>query len=164
MNTSMIRRSRCCEQPLTLYKRDDLTSDLVSHFRRLVAEAKTPADANYPRISLASLLWWNDDKEEAIAEITKVAETSKPESDLRLDLAELLEQQGDRALALATTESVQPLDNTRMKRREELALRLSVLNGRPRACPAGGGAALRPAAGYRHAGSPGRANAPAWPA
>ncbi len=48
---------------------------------------------------------------------------------MRLDLAELLEQQGDRALALATTESVQPLDNTRMKRREELALRLSVSNG-----------------------------------
>jgi predicted Zn-dependent protease len=112
-----------------LFKRDDLTSDLVNHFRRLVAEAKTPADSNYPRIALASLLWWDDDKEEAIAEITKVAETSKPESDLRLDLAELLEQEGDRAAALATTESVQPLDNTRMKRREELALRLAVLNG-----------------------------------
>ena len=79
--------------------------------------------------ALASVLWWDDDKEDAIAEITKVAEISKPESDLRLDLAELLEQQGDRAAALATTESVQPLDNTRMKRREELALRLAVLSG-----------------------------------
>ena len=58
-----------------------------------------------------------------------MAEISKPESDLRLDLAELLEQQGERALALATTEAVQPLDNTRIKRREELALRLAVLNG-----------------------------------
>ena len=94
-----------------LYKRDDLMSDLVNHFRRQAAEAKTPADANYPRLALASILWWNDDKEEAIAEFTKVAEASKPESDLRLDLAELLEQQGDRAPALAMTESVQPLDN-----------------------------------------------------
>ena len=112
-----------------LFKRDDLTSDLVNHFRRLLAEAKTPADENYPRFALACILWWDDDKEDAIAEITKVAETSKPESDLRLDLAELLEQEGDRAAALAATESVQPLDNTRMKRREELALRLAVLNG-----------------------------------
>ncbi len=112
-----------------IYKRDDLMSDLVSHFRRQEAEAKTPAQANYPRLALASILWWNDDKEEAIAEFTKVAEASKPESDLRLDLAELLEQQGDRASALAMTDSVQPLDNARMKRREELALKLSVTNG-----------------------------------
>ena len=88
-----------------------------------------PRGRDYPRLALASVLWWNDDKDEAIAEFTKVAEASKPESDLRLDLAELLEQQGERALALAMTESVQPLDNTRMKRREELALRLSVLTG-----------------------------------
>ena len=112
-----------------LFKRDDLTSDLVGHFRRKVAEAKTPTDASYPRMALASVLWWDDEKEEATAEMTKIAETSKPESDLRLDLAELLEQEGNRASALATTESVQPLDNTRMKRREEIALRLAVLSG-----------------------------------
>ncbi len=112
-----------------LFKRDDLTSDLVGHFRQKVAEAKTPNDASYPRMALAGVLWWDDDKEEATAEITKIAEISKPESELLLDLAELLEQQGDRAAAVATTESVQPLDNTRMKRREEIALRLAVLSG-----------------------------------
>ena len=80
-------------------------------------------------MALASVLWWNEDSEEAIAELTEVAEASKPESELRLDLAELLDQQGERALALAMADSVQPLDNTRMRRREELALRLSVLNG-----------------------------------
>ena len=60
---------------------------------------------------LSSILWWNDDKDEAIAEFTKVAEASRPESDLRLDLAELLEQQGERADALALADAVQPLDN-----------------------------------------------------
>ncbi len=58
-----------------------------------------------------------------------MAEASQAESSLRLDLAELLEQQGERADALALADSVQPLDNTTMKRREELALRLSVLTG-----------------------------------
>ena len=84
-----------------LYKRDDLLSDLVAHFRRQADAAQTPADAIYPRLALASILWWNDDKDEAIAEFTKVAEARKSESDLRLDLAELLEQQGERADALA---------------------------------------------------------------
>ena len=58
-----------------------------------------------------------------------MAKRSKAESDLRLDLAELLEQQGERSDALALADSVQPLDNATMKRREELALRLSVLAG-----------------------------------
>ena len=43
-----------CARAFELYKRDDLMSDLVSHFRRQAAEAKTPADANYPRLALAS--------------------------------------------------------------------------------------------------------------
>jgi lipopolysaccharide biosynthesis regulator YciM len=112
-----------------LYKRDDLFSDLSAHFRRQAEQAKTPADAVYARLALAAFYWWNDDKENAIAEFTKVAEGSKAESELRLDLAELLEQQGERADALTLADSVQPLDNTTMKRREELALRLSVLTG-----------------------------------
>ena len=112
-----------------LYKRDDLLSDLVGHFRRQADAARMPADAVYPRLALSSIYWWNDEKDEAIAEFTKVAEASKSESDLRLDLAELLEQQGQRADALSLADSVQPLDNSTMKRREELALRLSVLTG-----------------------------------
>ncbi|MFI5456257.1 MAG: DUF1583 domain-containing protein [Isosphaerales bacterium] len=112
-----------------LYKLDDLSSDLVSHFRRQAEAAKTPADQVYPRLALSSILWWNDDKDDAIAEFTKVAEGSKAESELRLDLAELLEQQGERTDALALADSVQPLDNATMKRREDLALRLSVLTG-----------------------------------
>ena len=112
-----------------IFKHDDVLSDLVSHFRQQAGAAKTPADQAYPHLALASIMWWNDDKEEAIAEFTKVAQGSKAESELRLDLAELLEQQGERADALAVADSVQPLDNATMKRREELALRLSVLTG-----------------------------------
>ena len=88
-----------------------------------------PADAVYPRLCLSYILWWDDDKDEAIAEFTKVAEASRAESDLRLELAELLEQQGERDDALTLADAVQPLDNATMKRREELALRVSVLTG-----------------------------------
>ena len=70
-------------------------------------------------------MWWNDQREEAIAELTKVVRASRAESDLRLDLAGLLEQQGDFAEALALVDARQPLDNFALKRREELALRLA---------------------------------------
>ncbi len=78
---------------------------------------------------MSYVLLWNDDKEEAIAEFTRVAEASRPESTLRLELAELLEQQGERDDALAAADAVQPMDNATMKRREELALRVAVLTG-----------------------------------
>ena len=87
-------------------------SDLVSHFRQQAGAAKTPADQAYPRLALASILWWNDDKEDAIAEFTKVADGSKAESELRLDLAELLEQQGERADALAVADAVHAIADT----------------------------------------------------
>ncbi len=112
-----------------LYKTADLLTDLTGHFRDQVKAAKTPAEALYPQLALTSIYWWNGDKEQAIAELTTVALASKPESDLRLDLAELLEQQGERGDALTIVDAVQPLDNATMKRREEIALRLAVMTG-----------------------------------
>ena len=90
--------------------------------------AATPADAVYPELVSASINWWNDDKDEAIALLTKIADQAPSESELRLDLAELLEQQGERSEALALADQVQPLDNSTMKRCEEIA-RLAVMIG-----------------------------------
>jgi tetratricopeptide (TPR) repeat protein len=112
-----------------LYKRDDLLSDLVGHYRGQVAAARSPGDAIYPRLALSSILWWNEEKDEAVAELTKVVEASRAESDLRLDLAELLESQREPAEALALVDAVQPLDNLSLKRREEVALRVAVSTG-----------------------------------
>ncbi len=49
----MIPAIQVLRSAFDLFKRDDLMSDLVGHFRRLAAEAKTPAAANYPRLALA---------------------------------------------------------------------------------------------------------------
>ncbi len=111
------------------YRIDDVLSDLVGHFRSQAEAAATPADALYPRLCLSYILWWNDDKDEAIAEFKRVAEASRANSDLRIELAELLEQQGERDDALVLADAVQPMDNSTMKRREELAMRVSVLTG-----------------------------------
>ena len=75
------------------------------------------------------MLWWGDEQDEAIVELAKVVEAGPAESELRLDLAELLEQRRGHAEALAVADAVQPLDNATLRRREELALRLAVTSG-----------------------------------
>ena len=112
-----------------IFKRDDLLSDLIGHYRRQTEAAPTASDAIYPRLALSSFLWWNDDKDEAIAELTKVVDASRAESDLRLDLAGLLEKQGAYTEALALVDARQPLDNFALRRREELALRVAIVSG-----------------------------------
>ena len=113
-----------------LYKRDDLLSDLIGHYRRQVEAASTTGRRDLPTAGgSARFLWWNNQGPEAIAELTKVVDASRPESDLRLDLAGLLEQQGDFAQALALVDARQPLDNFALRHREELALRVAQASG-----------------------------------
>jgi tetratricopeptide (TPR) repeat protein len=112
-----------------LFKGADLVSDLVGHFRDQLAAAQSPADSAYPRLALSALAWWNDDKDEAIAQLTSVVAAARPESELRIDLAELLEQERDLSGALSLLDEVQPLDNFTMRRREEVALRVALAAG-----------------------------------
>ena len=112
-----------------IYKRDDLSSDLVAHVQELVGKAKTPADAVVPRLALSALLWWDDDKDTALAEFSKAVEGTKADPDLTLSLAELYQQRGEINDALARADSIQPVDNATMQRREELALRLATRAG-----------------------------------
>ncbi len=112
-----------------LFKRDDLSSDLVNHFRRQAEAARTPAEAIYPRLALSAVLWWGDEKDEAVAELAKVVAASRPESDLRFDLADILARQGSPADSLELLDAVQPLDNQSLKRREELAISAAIVTG-----------------------------------
>jgi tetratricopeptide (TPR) repeat protein len=109
------------------YRRADLVSDLIGHFRAQVPRAEASGRIE-PRLALGYLLWWDDDKDEAVATLTRAAEL-KGDPQLRLDLAELRERRGERDEALALADSVEPLDQKTMQRREQLALRLAVLTG-----------------------------------
>ena len=112
-----------------LYKRNDLLSDLVNHFRSQAAAARAPADATYPRLALAAIQWWSDERDDAIAELTKAVSAERPESDLRLDLASLLIQQGSPAEAIEVLDAVQPMDNMSLRHREELAITAAIAAG-----------------------------------
>lgn len=112
-----------------LFKRDDLLSDLLSHFRKQAEAAPTEGDAVFPLYALSAFEWWEEDRDAAIADFVKVANASKLDSDIRLTLADLYEQAGQSAEALAVIDAFKPLDNSAMQRREEHALRLAVLTG-----------------------------------
>ena len=111
-----------------LYKRDDLMSDLFAHIRKW--EAKAPEAARvYPLLALAYLHWWNDDKDEALRELTRAGEAAKADPDLQLELADLRARRNETDEALALVDAVEPLDQKTMQRREIMALRLAVLSG-----------------------------------
>ncbi len=111
-----------------VYKKGDLASDLIARFR--AEAAKAPDDAKvYPTLATSYLLWWNDEKDEALKEYNRATELSRNDVELKLSLAELRAQRGEPAEALEAADSVEPLDQKTMQRREILALRLSVLAG-----------------------------------
>ena len=110
-----------------LFKRDDLMSDLVSHFRRQAAAAPTPHDAIFPRLALSTC--GGATNKRGHRRNDQGRRSLPPESELRLDLAELLLQQGVPADALELLDAVQPLDNMSLKRREELAISAAIAAG-----------------------------------
>jgi tetratricopeptide (TPR) repeat protein len=116
-----------------IYKRDDLVSDLFTHVRKRVEAAPEPARV-YPLLALGYLHWWNDDKEEAIRTLSRASSEAKDDPDLQLELAEIRLKRNEPDEALALVESVEPLDQRTMQRREIMALHLAVLTGNvPRA-------------------------------
>ncbi len=111
-----------------LYKHDDLLSDLMAHQRER-ARKEPERSRVYTLMGIGYLDWWNDDKDEAVRELTRAVESVRDDAELRLNLAELRSRRGDHEEALAIVDGVEPLDQKTMQRREILALRLAVLSG-----------------------------------
>jgi tetratricopeptide (TPR) repeat protein len=112
-----------------LYKRDDLLSDLFTNLRGQLARASAPEKV-YLRLALGYMHWWNQEREQALAELTAAGElAADADANLRLELAQLRENNNEPAEALAVLDSVTPLDHTTMQRRETAALRLAVRTG-----------------------------------
>lgn len=111
-----------------VYKRADLLTDLFAHLRDR-AHAGPRGEHPQALLALAYLHWWNDEKDEACRHHAEACDAAGDDVALRLELAELHEKRGDVGAALATADSVEPLDQTSLLEREQQALRLSVLTG-----------------------------------
>lgn len=111
-----------------VYRRNDLTSDLVAHCNNRRAKAAA-ADKIYHRLITAYVNWWNDDRSQALALIKEASDEMPQEVELRMELARLHElmQQYDEALAVA--DSIRPLDHNTLEEKETFCLNLAVRLG-----------------------------------
>ncbi|HVX15288.1 MAG TPA: DUF1583 domain-containing protein [Pirellulales bacterium] len=112
-----------------LYKRDDLLTDLVAHLREAVSQDAPAADRIYPQLALAYIDSWEESPHEAVVDFGRACELAADDLNLKLELAELHETSGDLDEALALADSITPLDQATMQRRELLALRVAVRSG-----------------------------------
>ena len=108
-----------------LYRSDDLLSDLVSHFRRQAAAAATPADAVYPGSRSSAILWWSDERGRSDRRADQGRRAQTAESDLRLELANLLIQQASPADAIGACSTRFSRSTTRDLRRHEPQLAIT---------------------------------------
>ncbi len=112
-----------------IYKRDDLLSDLLAHLRAAAADPQRGADRIYPQLAVAYVESWQESPREAVDEFARACEFAPDDLDLKLELAELCETNGDLEEALELADTITPLDQTTMQRRELLALRVAVRSG-----------------------------------
>lgn len=103
-----------------IYKKGELTDQLVDHFRERLSSAdddSRPAE----RALLASLLWWNSSEDEALEMLTELAQENT-DSSFKLALAQLQLQRNQLDLALEIVDSVPVSDQTILRQRELVAL------------------------------------------
>ncbi len=107
-----------------IYNREDILSDLVEHIEA-AADAEGSA-ATFAHLALCYIYWWHDLKEDAADEMELAVAAMPDDIALRLQLASMLQQQGDAAGALATLDAVEPLNQSMLQQREIMALQLAV--------------------------------------
>ena len=111
-----------------LFKQADLVSDLVAHFEKPI-ESSPPTQRVYLHLAQGAIDWWNDDREEALRQLTLATQQVPDDANLVLDIAELREKNNEFDAALALLDSVSPLDVSIMQRREVAAMRLAERTG-----------------------------------
>ncbi|HUR55406.1 MAG TPA: tetratricopeptide repeat protein, partial [Gemmataceae bacterium] len=112
----------------TKYKDADLLSDFFAHIQKQV-DATQGAEKMYMHLALGYLHWWNDEKDESIAQLLAAVALVPNDHNLLMEVASLREQNGEPAVALALLDSIVPLDTQMMQRREEMAMRLAERTG-----------------------------------
>ena len=111
-----------------LCRRDQKLPELFDHLRRLATEG-TEIERIDAHLMLGYLHWWNEEHDLAIKEMAEAAQIRPSDPELKLTQAEVLEKNNEPSEALKLVNTVEPLDQRMMQRRELLALRLSVLTG-----------------------------------
>ncbi len=104
-------------------KKNDVDQDLAKKIRSK-SEGSDQGSAFW-KWCLASVQWWSDEQEEAMKIATQLMSENASNPDMQFRLAALLESRNDFEDALAITNSISARDQSRLVRRETLALRLA---------------------------------------
>ena len=111
-----------------VFHRDDLLTDLFTHLQTRADKLQGLEKADV-LLALGYCRWWNDDKLDAEQAMVRAAEAAGGDAVFRLILAEVYERRGSLMEALATVDSVEPIDSAIVEKRENQALRLAVASG-----------------------------------
>jgi tetratricopeptide (TPR) repeat protein len=115
----------------TFFKRDDRVGELTSHLRKGVDLSNDPSTERHARLALSAALWWSDDRDGSLRELARALELTPGDLDLKFLMAEVHSMRKELEEALAVVDSVEAVDQEMTRRRELLALRLSVQAVRP---------------------------------
>ncbi len=113
-------------QAYEILKRNDVVADLPKRLRERVAKADgNSGDAVFEQLMLGYVLWWIDEKEEAVEVLTTAANQLPDDPAYRLETAQLYQLLGDLDTALVIVESITPRDQKLVQQRELMALQLA---------------------------------------
>lgn len=104
-------------------KKNDVDQDLAKKIRSK-SEGADQGSAFW-KWCLASVQWWSDEQDEAMKIATQLMSENASNPDMQFRLAALLESRNEFEDALAITNSITARDQSRLIRRETLALRLA---------------------------------------
>ena len=110
-----------------IFSRNEVLEDLPKLLRERVAKAKTDKspDQLYEQLMLGYVLWWTEEKEEAVELLADAAKMLPDDPMFQLEMANLYLLIEDPDAALEVVEAIAPRDQKLVQQREIMALQLA---------------------------------------
>ena len=124
LSTTGIHLLRHCFEVM---KKNEVEEDLTTLIRERVkkAESEAPEELLYEQMLLATLLYWQDEKDDAVATFRAVSDQLKDDPQFQFDIAGLYEKLGDHDEALDIIETIEPREQKLVEQKETKVLALA---------------------------------------
>ena len=111
-----------------IYNEKDILIRLVNHLQQTAEDGDSGA-ALFARLALVYIYWWHDLKQDAADQMEDVVAAEPGNLPLRLELALMLQHQGETERALEVIDEVDPLNHELLLQREMMALQFATATG-----------------------------------
>ena len=118
---------RLLHQVSQVLKKNEVEDDLMALLRERIkkAQADSPETLNYERMLLATLLFWQDEKDESVEMFRAVASSLQDDPSFQFEIASLYEKLGDFDESLSIVEAIEPRGQQLVEQKETTVLRLA---------------------------------------